>query len=116
MTNTFKLFKELLLNLTKHELASLKKSIGTNQIPGNKFNRSIDLINLVLSNPNISKVLAEREIYNTNRNVAFEKLIDRAIERIDEEYILFNREATEFYSIRNYYYFYLKRKLLILQM
>jgi hypothetical protein len=117
MTNSFRHFKEMLSRLSKNELLLLKKRIELNEesLDKNKT-KSKKLLKLVLKNPYLTKIETEKELYGQQNKVAFNKLIDRANEKIDEILIGFNRSANTIYSERNYYYFLLKRRLIVLQM
>jgi len=79
-------------------------------------NKSKKLLKIVLNNPMITKVDVERKLYGSPQKISFDKLIDRTVEKIDEILLNFTRDVTSLYSERNYYYFYLKRKLLVIQM
>jgi len=117
MTHSFRLFKELLLRLSKKELSFLKRKLEVNVESSDKNkNKSKELLKLVLKNMEITQIEVERGLYGTSNKIAFNKLIDRAIEKIEEILIGFTKEASLIYSERNYYYFLLKRKLLVLQM
>jgi hypothetical protein len=117
MTNAFRHFKELVYRLSKKELLLLKRKIDANSDVNDKNkNKSKHLLRLILGNKEITQIELEKELYGVSNKVAFDKLIDRSTEKIDEILIGFNREASSLYSERNYYYFYLKRKLIVLQM
>ncbi len=116
MTHSIILLRELLSRLTKKELVLLKKKIASNpDSEGVRTGRSKKLVNLLLSNPEFTSTKIEREIYGGPNHAAFSKLIERTIERIDKIFLNFNRDSVQFYSERNYTFFSLKRKLLILQ-
>jgi hypothetical protein len=117
MIHSFRLFKELIFRLTDKEIFLLKKKfeVGIKSTDKNK-NKSKELLKLVLKNPEITKVEVERKLYDDSSKAAFNKLIDRAIEKIDEILITFSRDVTTVYSERNFAYFHLKRRFLIIQM
>lgn len=117
MIHSFKLLKELIAHLSSKEISLLKKRISTNQDKQHEKNsKSKHLFNHILNNPDITAANLEKTIYGAENKIAFVKLIERTIEKIDEIYITFNNDITSFNSERNYYYFALKRKLLVLQM
>ena len=115
MTTSFKLLKELVYRLSKTELLTLKqKLIGSKK---NNFNlKSIRLLEIIIDNPDISERETVEKIYKDEINTAFLRLVTRMIEKIDEVYLNLNYDLFELYSERNYQFFNLKRKLLILQM
>ena len=117
MTQSFRLLKELLSSLSKRELSSLKKKFftGTEENDDREI-KTQKLVNLIIQVPNVSQVRAEYEIYKSKNEIAFLKLVERIIEKIDEIYVSFNRESIPSFSERNFYFFFLKRKLLIIQM
>jgi len=103
--------------LSKKELSLLKKKLEVNIEASDKNkNKSKALLKLVLNNYEITQVELEKGLYGSSNKIAFNKLIDRAIEKIDEVLLNFSTDVTSIYSERNYYYFYLKRKLLVIQM
>jgi len=117
MTSSFRLLKELIVRLSIKELSLLKKKIEINvESPDKNKNKSKQLLKLVSINPAISQIEVEKELYGQSNKIAFNKLIERAIEKIEEILISFTRDVSTQYSNRNYTYFFLKRKLLILQM
>ncbi|MEO8087187.1 MAG: hypothetical protein ABI763_10230, partial [Bacteroidota bacterium] len=117
MTPTFKLLKELLSRLTKKEIKLLKKKITYNPIQAEfKNNKSKKLVELILNKPDLSEVQALKYIYSSANRIALIKLVERTILKIDEIYISFDYDPRLFSSERNFQYFILKRKLLILQM
>jgi len=117
MTQSFRLLKDLLARLSKKEVVSLKKKITLNlDAKDERRIKSLHVVNLILNNPELSELQTHRELYSPLNKVAFLKLIERIIEKIDEVYISFIKDIGPFYSERNFYFFYLKRKLLVLQM
>jgi hypothetical protein len=117
MTHSFRLFKELISRLSPKEISLLKKKFEVSIETSDKNkNKSKELLKWILKNPEVTKVEVERGLYGTANKLAFDKLLDRAIEKIDELLIVFTRDTTTIYSERNYSYFYLKRKLLVVQM
>ena len=117
MIHSFKLLKELLAHLSTKEVSLLAKRISTSQDKQHEKNsKSKHLVKLLLDNPDITAASVEKIVYGVENKIAFSKLIDRTIEKIDDIFITFNKDITSFNSERNYYYFSLKRKLLVLQM
>jgi hypothetical protein len=116
MINSFKHFKESLSKLTPKELLMLKKKLEMKfeAVDKNK-SKSKELLKLVLKNPQITRIEIEKKLYDGPHRIAFDKLVDRANEKIDEIFLGFGKESTSIYSLRNYYYYFLKRKLLLLQ-
>jgi hypothetical protein len=117
MNHNFRLFKELMGKLSYKELSQLKKKFET-KIESSDRNKikSKKLLSFFLKNPEIQQIELEKKLYGITNKEAFDKLIERAIEKIDEVIIDFSRDSISVYSERNYYFFYLKRKLLIIQM
>jgi tetratricopeptide (TPR) repeat protein len=98
-------------------LSQLKKKFEVkSEIYDKNKNKSKDLLNFFLKAPEIHAIDLEKKIYGGSNKEAFHKLIERAIEKIEEVIISFTRDSMSNYLERNYYYFYLKRKLLVIQM
>jgi hypothetical protein len=117
MSSSFLLLKDILEHLSPKELNSLKKRLAENMTREETTElKSAQLVNLILNEESISEINALKVIYGQRNHVAFSKLVLRLIDTVDEIYILFNNTDFDMYHERNYNYFYLKRKLLILQM
>ena len=117
MSNSFILLKELITRLSPREILYLKMKVApSTETEDMRSGKSKKLINLILSDSSISRTKIEKAIYGGPNRTASTKLIDRAIDRVDEIFLSFSNETATFKSERNYYYFSLKRKLLVLQM
>src|SRR5436190_23299430 len=102
MTHSFRLFKELIYCLTPKERILLRRRLDANIEYPDK-NKSRDLLKIVLNSPELTKIDVENKLYGRTRSVAFSKLIERAIEKIDEVFIGFARDSISIYSERNYF-------------
>src|SRR5689334_15581138 len=99
MTHSFRLLKELIFCLTTKELSLLKKKFEVNVESSDKNKiKSKDLLQSIRTFPEITQKELERKLYGNSNRVAFAKLIDRAIEKIDEVLIAFSRDAISIYS------------------
>ena len=97
MTHSFRLFKELIYCLTPKERILLRRRLEANIEYPDK-NKSRDLLKIVLNSPELTKIDVENKLYGRTRSVAFSKLIERAIEKIDEVFIGFARDSISIYS------------------
>lgn len=117
MTHSFKLLKELLSHLSTREIALLKRRIASNQEYDKvRSSKSLFLVNMILNDSEISFIQAGKGIYGIVNRIAFSKLIDRVIDKVDDIFISFSKDVSIFSSERNYFYFSLKKKLLVIQM
>jgi hypothetical protein len=117
MTKSFRLLKEILSRLTDNEVNSLEKIMASKRDPKNGIhNKGNQLIKVILKDLTISEAEVHKLIYTIPNNIAFRKLIERVIEKLDIIYFNFDKDAFHLYDERNFYFFYVKRKLLSLQM
>ena len=85
MTSSFRLYKELIIRLSQKELSLLRKKLEANvESPDKNKNKSKQLLKLVSLKPELTQIEVEKKLYGEVNKSAFNKLIERNIEKLEE--------------------------------
>src|SRR5437868_3231313 len=83
--NGFTVLKDILLRLTKKEVSSLTSFLRSNRLQAEEdAMKSLQLVKLIINNPNFSIQNIQQKIYGQGNYLAFNKLTNRLKDSIYE--------------------------------
>ena len=109
--NSFKSLKNIVNKLTEEEIKALKKTLSINTVLKNE-SKSLNLINLLISDKNYSFIEIQNSIYGKSNYSAFNKLLNRIKQKVFETIILDLTISSNNFSKRNKVNLDLRKKLL----